>query len=99
MNQEIKLTDLSDTVVHQDGACIKLTEGEQQAPKVQAAEDSTAASLPSIKRQAWCSKFAVTAADFSPEIVGAKSLKTVKLMVGISDDTSKLFRSAAAASS
>ena len=69
--------------MHQDGATIDVSEGEQQAPEVQAGGESTAASLPSIKRQGWCSKFAVTAAEFRPEIVGAKSLNTVKLMVGV----------------
>ncbi len=48
-----------------------------------AREESKAPLRARIESKSWCGRYAVTSANFGPDTVGAKSLNTVALKVGL----------------
>ena len=76
----VTLTLLRTASVVQDASEVTWVEGSSAS---QMPEQSAAAAGARIESKSWCGRYAVTSADFGPDTVGAKSLNTVALKVGL----------------
>ena len=76
----VTLTLLSTANSVQDASEVTWVEGSSAS---QIPEQSTAVAGARIEGKSWCGCYAVNSANFGPDTVGAKSLNTVALKVGL----------------
>ena len=79
-NPHVTLMLLTTASSVQDASEVTWVEGSSAS---QVPEQSTAAAGARIESKSWCRRYAVTSANFGPDTVGAKSLNTVALKVGL----------------